>query len=63
MSDYGLGPFGKTGGLGTHGKTLYYKTNGTGRDTYIKANNGGLTSLFGPNKGPEIGTRYDLSIL
>lgn len=55
MSDYGLGPFNKTGGLGVHGKTLYYSTNGSGRDTYIKANNGGMTSFFAPTKGPEVG--------
>ncbi len=55
MSDFGLGPFNKTGGLGTQGKTLYYKTDGTGRDSYIKSNNGGMTSAFHPVKGPEVG--------
>ncbi|CAI2380273.1 unnamed protein product [Moneuplotes crassus] len=56
MSDFGLGPFNKTGGLGTHGKTLYYKTDGTGRDTYIKSDNGGMTSVISPVKWPEVGT-------
>jgi hypothetical protein len=27
-----------------NGKTVYYKTDGTGRDTYIKNYNGGLLS-------------------
>ena len=55
MSDLGLGPFGKTGGIGAAGKSLYYKTNGTGRDTYINSNNGGFTNHFGPIKGPDVG--------
>ena len=55
MSDYGLGAFSNSQGLGMAAKTLYYKTDGTGRDTYIKANNGGLSSHFGPKKWPEIG--------
>ena len=55
MSDFGLGSFNHSKGLGAAGKTLYYKTDGTGRDTYIKANNGGLSSYFGPKKWPEIG--------
>ena len=58
MSDIGMGPFNKTGGLGVHGKTLNYKTDGSGRDSYIKANNGGLTSFQHPAKGPEVGKCY-----
>ncbi|CAI2380772.1 unnamed protein product [Moneuplotes crassus] len=56
MTDTGLGPFRKTGGLGTAGKTLFYKTDGTGRDSYIKSNNGGMTTVFSPVKWPEVGS-------
>jgi hypothetical protein len=37
-------------------KTVYYQTNGSGRDSYIKANNGGMTQHFKPNDAPPIGT-------
>ena len=36
-------------------KPLYYKTNGTGRDTYIDYNNGGLTQDRYLAKFPSIG--------
>ena len=55
MSDFGLGSFNKTGGLGVHGKTLYYKNDGTGRDSYIQSNNGGMTAASFPTKGPPVG--------
>jgi len=55
MSDFGSASFKKTGGLGVHGKTLYYKTDGTGRDSYIKVNNGGMTTYHQNCKGPEVG--------
>lgn len=36
-------------------KSLYYRTNGTGRDTYIDVNNGGLTCDKYLAKFPSIG--------
>lgn len=35
----------------------YYNTDGSGRDTYIKVNNGGLTSQYSPVKGPPVGKK------
>ena len=58
MSDFNAGLSSKSKGLGVHGKTLYYKTNGTGRDSYIASNNGGMTITSSPRKGPDVGTRY-----
>jgi hypothetical protein len=36
-------------------KPLYYRIDGTGRDTYIEINNGGLTREKGGSKFPAIG--------
>lgn len=38
-----------------HAKPLFYRINGTGRDTYIEFNNGGLTTENQSSKFPAIG--------
>jgi hypothetical protein len=64
MTDFGMGSYSKTGGLGVHAKTLYYKTDGTGRDTYIKSNNGGMTQHFkSSNSGFEVGKCGEIIVL
>lgn len=37
-------------------KPLAYNMNGSGRDTYIACNNGGLSCVYEPAAAPDIGT-------
>ena len=46
----------KTGYRGTAAHTSNYRTNGTGRDTYINRDNGGFNKMFEPCKYAEGGT-------
>ena len=38
------------------GRVVYYRSDGTGRDTYISMDNGGFNTMYQPYKPAEIGT-------
>ena len=46
----------EAGTLARAAKTIFYTSNGTGRDSYIHSNSGGLCATHNNNNQPPVGT-------